>query len=57
MWLITFTFLKNNLTNYLYFYDKNCVLILNVSIRMHVFQYIFFNNLTNYLYFYNKNYV
>ena len=25
MWLITFMFKKNNLTNYLYFYDKNYV--------------------------------
>ena len=29
-------FLKNNLTNYLYFYDKNCV-YLNVSMRMYVY--------------------
>ena len=25
MWLITSTLKNNNLTNYLYFYDKNCV--------------------------------
>ena len=49
--------LKNiyNLTNYLYFYEKNLCLILNVSICMHVLHAIFFFNLTNYLYFYNKN--
>ena len=46
----------NNLTNYLYFYNKIC-LILNVFRRMHVLHAIFFNNLINYLYFYNKNYV
>ena len=46
----------NNLTNYLYFYNKIC-LILNVFRRMHVLHAIFFNNLINNLYFYNKNYV
>ena len=34
MWLIMFFFF-NNLTNYLYFYDKKMCLILNASMRVH----------------------
>ena len=33
MWLIIF--FLNNLTNYLYFYDKKMCLILNASMRVH----------------------
>ena len=51
--MTNYVYLKK-LTNYLYFYDKSC-LIFNASMCMHMLHAIFFNNLINYLYFYNKN--